>query len=494
MALSAGDARLEEQADTLYTLYERKAKAFRTALVSVMSLITIVLALVFYPYVTFHGERYALEASLERTSEALGKAKWVSSETAKQLDEYRETMQSDFQRLYDLSPDVLQAAAAEHARVLADIKRKLIGDPEAADWITRAKAGEDPPVDLRRRHPELRQGMRMPCFWLMSDAWLRCALKETLSEADSTVVKQLWRGRVTELRRELFGDLADAAAELKSSFATYLLSDETTWRLDAAAIADDMSDRHPVHLRVNSDDWTQQLEVLGSLKEQTRRYAELYLQLLEANERYVIETANAMREDVRDLEEERARIQSELENIVSKLEALKGLQDIETPFGTLPVGINELVLLFPVLVAAGFMLMVSYFVDSLELRQEYHLLTRLMDPDGMVSPDRRVALIAPLWIDPLKPLSHRAYRAVILGLPALAFVGTIWLLARNQLLTGPFVKEARLSAVIYYGLYIAGAATILEGSRRTVRALRQHAVKGPSKVAPQNTETDQSEP
>jgi F0F1-type ATP synthase membrane subunit b/b' len=494
MASPAGDARLEEQADTLYALYERQARAFRTALISVMSLITIVLALVFYPYVTFRGERYALEAEQEKIGKALAQAERVLAEAAKEMEEYHQTMQSVGRRIIDLRPDALQTAAAEHARILADIKTALAGDPAFDDWLSRATAGKEPPLDLRQRHPELRQGGSKPCFWLMGDAWLRCALKEALSEVDSTAVKQYKLSRVAELRRALFGDFADALGALRNSFAAYLLSSETTWRLDAAAIAAGMSDQHRVHLRVNSDDWTRQLDIPGTLKKQTERYVGLYLQLLEAHDRYVIETNHRLRDDVLKLGREKARIEGELHVIVTKLEGLKGLQDVETPFGTLPVGINELVLLFPILVAAGFMFTASLFVESLELRGEYHLLTRLTDPDGEALPDRRVALIAPLWIDPLKPVAHRVYRGVILGLPVLAFVGAIWLLARNGLLTGPFIKEARLNEVIYFGLYIASAVAILEGSRRTARALRRHVVNGRMEAEPKSTQSDHNEP
>ncbi len=494
MAPPAADARLEEQAGTLYGLYERKAKAFRTALISVMTLITIILTLVFYPYVTFRGERYALETAQEKNDKALSEAEWVSAETASQLEAYRRAMQDDFRRMSDLGPNALQEAAAEHARVLAGIRRALNADPEAAAWLARARAGEDPPQDLRRRHAELRQGRRGPCFWLAGEAWLRCALKEAAAEADSPLVREIERGRVTELRRELFGDLAVALAALRDSFAAYLLSGETTWRFDARAVAAGMSERHRILLRVNSDDWTQQLETPGRLKAQAERYAALYLQLLEAHERFVIETANRLREEQRNLEKEKARIAGELEVIAGKLEGLKGLQDIETPFGTLPVGINELVLLFPVLVAAGFMLMAALYVESLELRQEYRLLTRLTDPGGEILPDRRVALIAPLWIDPLKPLSHRAYRGFILGLPVLAFAGAIWLLAGNRLLTGPFIREARLNEVIYFGLYIASTLTIVEGLRRIARALGQHAVKEKAEAAPEHSGADPDAP
>lgn len=490
MVPPAGDARLGDQADRLYELYERKARAFRTALISVMSLITIILALVFYPYVTFRGERYTLEAEAVKLRGSLDLAQRRLAESNELLEEYRELMPAASARISEARPDTLSPAAAEHNRALSGIRRATAGDPAVAEWLAGAEVGEEPPSDLRRRHAELHQGRGKPCFWLSGDAWRRCALKQALDSAHGDAARRFQRGHISQLRNELFGPLSDALRSIEESFATYLLGDQSTWRVNLASITERLPEWHQEFLRRAEQDWTGRLAVSGTLTEQSEVFARLYRYLLEVHERFLYQTREQLGNEMRDIAREEARIEGELDVIVSKLEELKGLQDIETPFGTLPVGINELVLLFPVLVAAGYMLMASLFVESLELRQEYRLLTRLIDSDGTVLPDRRVALIAPLWIDPLKPLSHRAYRAAILGLPLLAFVGAIWLLVRNQLLTGPFIKEARLNAVIYYGLYIAGALTILEGSRRIVQALRRHPVEGQPEAARRDTEPD----
>src|SRR5690606_8660676 len=184
----------------------------------------------------------------------------------------------------------------------------------------------------------------------------------------------------------------------------------------------------------------------------------------------------------RELEVEQERLQAELATVAARLEDMKGWQEIETPFGTLPVGLNELTLLFPVLMAAGFMLCSSLFVESLLLRREFHGLTRATDPEGVVQPDERIALIAPLWIDPLQPRGHRIYRASILALPVIAYLAAIGLLLHNQLLAGPFLREARLNIVIYAILYLGSAAVIVEGVRRVWRALRRYEGALPSSL------------
>ena len=40
---------LQEQSERFYALYERKAKSFRTALISVTALVSVVFVLIFYP-------------------------------------------------------------------------------------------------------------------------------------------------------------------------------------------------------------------------------------------------------------------------------------------------------------------------------------------------------------------------------------------------------------------------------------------------------------
>src|SRR5690606_13819034 len=136
---------------------------------------------------------------------------------------------------------------------------------------------------------------------------------------------------------------------------------------------------------------------------QNGTFARSYREILTVHNETLQLVGNDLKDAARRLDETQKEVEAELATVAARLEDMKGWQEIETPFGTLPIGLNELTLLFPVLMAAGFMLCSSLFVESLLLRREFHGLTRATDPEGVVLPDERIALIAPLWIDPLQP-------------------------------------------------------------------------------------------
>src|SRR5690606_23410950 len=113
-------------------------------------------------------------------------------------------------------------------------------------------------------------------------------------------------------------------------------------------------------------------DVVGGLGRQQGFFAMVYQHLLVAHEAALTVRRGRYMTVARELEVEQERLQAELATVAARLEDMKGWQEIETPFGTLPVGLNELTLLFPVLMAAGFMLCSSLFVESLLLRREFH--------------------------------------------------------------------------------------------------------------------------
>ena len=80
---------LNAQSERFYVLYERKVKTFRTALISVTGLVIIVFLLIFYPYVTFRGTRYVLEAKLEALGNKIASAEAQAKESRELLDAYR---------------------------------------------------------------------------------------------------------------------------------------------------------------------------------------------------------------------------------------------------------------------------------------------------------------------------------------------------------------------------------------------------------------------
>lgn len=469
-------ASLEQQASRLYDLYERKAGRLRTALIGVTGLVAIVFVLVFYPYATFRGLRYALEAELAALQADSAEAGRLAKESVALVEQFRPLVQAAMQELSDVRLDAIAAAAPNHDREMAAAREAIGDDPRFAPWLTGADADRELPAELRRAHGELLDQRDRPCFWRTGEAWLRCRLRTDLDGAHHRASEPFMRKRISHLRNELFVPLHAALGKLNDSFGTHLMGDEAVWRPNMGEIAKGLSKRHYDHFAARGQPLDGPVgEVAGDLRTRLNGFSHLYDQLLEAHERFLYEARSDLDHAFRELERRRERRESDLATVDARLEEMKGLQDIQTPFGMLPVGLNELTLLFPVLLAAGFMLCTSLFVESLMLRREYHRLTRATDPEGAVMPDQRVALIAPLWIDPLQPVGNRIYRAVIMALPVAAGIASFGLLLHNGLLSGPFMVEARLSPFIYMALYAGSALVTIEGGRRIWRALSGYA-------------------
>lgn len=460
-------ARLEEQASRLYELYERKAGRFHTSLIAVSTLVTVVFVLILYPYATFRGSRYALEASLQDLRVNLDNARRDAEASAALLDEYRPIEPWAIQLIRDVRVEALAEARAQHEQELAAIKASLKDDPRLDPWLSGTDPDRELPWELRREHDALLDLPDRPCLWRIGEAWLRCAVKEAVDRAHGEASRPFAYQRISHLRNDLFGPLRTALEKLNRSFGEYLLGRDTVWRIETADLTSDLLEPSRRYLASGGRDLAQPaLQVPGELTRQLDRFGALYEDLLIAHHAGLNVTAGDMAEAVRQLERREQDLIGELATIDARLDEMKGLQDIETPFGTLPVGLNELTLLFPVLLAAGFLLCASLFVESLMLRWEFHKLTRTTDPDGALMPDDRILLIAPLWIDPLQPPGHRIYRAAILGLPVLVAAAAVAVLVRNQLLSEVFLREARLNGLVYTMLYGASAVAMMEGIRR----------------------------
>lgn len=379
---------IEEKSQHIFSLYERKSKSFRSALVSVSGLLAMMFVLIFYPYVRFRGERYTLEAEfkdLERN---------VASVEAR-FQEYEDLIR----RFYDHKESAYETI-----------------------WGSNFEGLEGVTVDHRERLTALVDSLHNE----ISD---RFAYK-----------------RISHLRNELFVPLYDSLTKLHNDFRAWLLGTAPGWEADG-------------------------VEVKGSLRDHYRLFLETYIERIEEHYYAIHRSRDSTGAELSSLERQKKETETELKSVISRLEEMKNLREIQTPFGQLPVGLNDLVLLFPVLTAAGFMLMASLFRETLRLRLAYHQLCRLRDPDQEIFDNSHIALVAPVWIDPLQPIMHRAYRLLILSVPVMIFVTAIILLLSNRLMWGSFMAEVRLSSTIYATFYVVSGLAIVEGGRRIYGAL-----------------------
>jgi preprotein translocase subunit SecG len=197
----------------------------------------------------------------------------------------------------------------------------------------------------------------------------------------------------------------------------------------------------------------------------------------------------AFRERQEEIESEAEAVTERLAGIETDLAALRGRQEeigrkqteieerlstFQSPFGTLPLGFEEAALAFPFILAAGFLVCALLLANLMRLRREYHALMRsspALDPRAATD---RVALMAPLWLDPAIRSWRNPVVAVLLLLPVPAFLLTAALISSDWLLRLATERSGRILMLFYDALYLAGAVLLGVGVWRVAKEWRRY--------------------
>ncbi|THB74033.1 MAG: hypothetical protein D3926_22715 [Desulfobacteraceae bacterium] len=196
-------------------------------------------------------------------------------------------------------------------------------------------------------------------------------------------------------------------------------------------------------------------ELQGELAEKTKQ-----IQALKAEEQQLTQELAKRKQEIELARKEFQKLDKEKQEILkSKSQIEKRLEKVQSPFGTIPVGLKEAILVFPVIVAAGIVLYCLIFLELLRVRKAFHLATEKMYGENAEELENRMAMVAPLWLDPLGSVRGNIGGIILLALPAVAFflslllIGYSWQLAGTQQGSTPIIHGMY---IVLYGLSAMG--------------------------------------
>ena len=137
------------------------------------------------------------------------------------------------------------------------------------------------------------------------------------------------------------------------------------------------------------------------------------------------------------------------------------IKNVESPFGTLPIGLNEALQIFPLVVAMGVLIYGIIFGDVLMLRNRYHqaLLDNFSAESNTI--DKDIPMLAPLFVDPVFSLGSNLWRASVLCLPAVIYIISVGLIYHSW----SFDEISRGSTAVIRSwsaaLYVVSAALLI---------------------------------
>lgn len=146
------------------------------------------------------------------------------------------------------------------------------------------------------------------------------------------------------------------------------------------------------------------------------------------------------------------------------------LAEIQSPIGNLPIGLTESVLLFPILLAIGFVMATSGFLEQVRLRSS--LLQAESgggtSTDVLSSPE--LAQVAPLWIEPEG--DGALWRWTLLLIPLAVFLVTVVAIAFHEVgAEETLFRGAGIGSGVYWVLYVISTGTLLFCLQRIRSAL-----------------------
>ncbi len=173
----------------------------------------------------------------------------------------------------------------------------------------------------------------------------------------------------------------------------------------------------------------------------------------------------------KDMQKRLTDLQTEITTLDSRL------KQIEFPFGKLPIGLDESVSLFPMILAIGFLICAGLLRDAIVLRDNFHRLYQQRDPKQNILTAEQIALIAPLWLDPVSSSRKQTGQFLLLATPFLIFlissvlILNSWSIAPSILFAGDFFRW------FYVALYGFSAILFLYGFQQVTKAVKGYSSK-----------------
>lgn len=466
------DKVIDEHSHRVSELFEKKSHHFRTLLTSFMGLAVVFFFFLFYPYVSLQGEKERIHVrqeklgveidQLKKNIDAHLKAKEVFKKLVERTYVIREEMiDYDFHRN-------LEEESIKHEKYILSLKEDLKNEPEAKEWLNGQRQQPQFSDYFYHSHPHLLEGKKDLCFWLVGETWVKCNIGRKARAHHNNLLISFYplNGEVATFIN--LNSVKNQLSNLQNSLEKWLSEDSPFWKKDRKI---DDSD-----LRLGlSIFWHDYYTVL---KNSSRMNKQKLTDLQKIN----MENG----EKVKLLEKQKAKVDN-------RLNELKSFNEIQTPIGNLPVGLNDLILAFPVILAIGFLACTSLFCETIRLRNAFHNLYQKKDPTQTILTDSQVTLVAPLWIDPVDPEQNRSVKLTLLLAPFVIFVISISLTFYNGLLLGDFPSGASPSMVLLIILYVLSFAAFIYGFRRVLIGLRHYSDEWPESVyEPQDHEPIQS--
>ena len=439
-------ALVKEEFERVFGLYGAQLRTFHRVLYGLLLTGTMIFALIVVPFLGFSGQKAAFEAE----ELVLASAKEANAAVLDQRKVEVETMRgilaeirrfADRSRAYDTYQQLIKIARERQDVVLS--KRAEYGDhalPGLRDWA--AGRIPVPPPEAFQTERYLPLGIKDQCEWRLTGtadgttAYVACRVCDDFRDINNAFSSRLTRmsagGSATVTDGEIaLGDIVERACG-------WLVGGEAHWISTTA---------RPVNPNQIRSFFSKDLQAYEAALTDLRKDINQRLPQVEV--------------EVAQLERESMAMKARLETVTAQLSRLSEFDKLGTPIGDVPVTLNQLVLLFPVALALGFLAVANSMGRLVVLRRELSRLGARRDANAAVIDDAHIAAIAPMWLDRRDGAFTWVAKLTVLFTPLGLVIANLWLVYRTDALSDEFPATSAISSSVYLWLYAASLALML---------------------------------
>lgn len=429
---------VNDEMERVYRLYGERMRGFRRSLYVLIVAGLALSVLITVPFLTFRDQLAAMQARemalavglqeghhlIAETEVGIGKASDLQGDIARYYQE-----QTEWQLYEDMEQE-----ATEHGRALEELKSSYAhwNDEGMAAWIRGAV--KKPPEEAIANDRRLYGLSFKPCYWESGIEHVTCRLCDGFTRQHERYAHAI--SRLPAVREDVARQAIEDLGAIAERACGWLVRGETHWRRDHPFPGDSVG------------------RLRGWISFDLMAYLERFQILEQALRRSLPEREL----EVERLERQRAATTERLTVLEAQLGRIASFDRVGTPVGDLPVGLGQIVLLFPAVLAFGFLVVANGYAGSAELRRAFVRLCRKRDAAGEVMDEDHIAAIAPLWLGPHQPLGARLVKGVILLTPLALTLANLALIAATAALTDQLPDDAAIPPAAYLALYAASLA------------------------------------
>lgn len=213
----------------------------------------------------------------------------------------------------------------------------------------------------------------------------------------------------------------------------------------------------------------------GTRSALTFRISSANTNVVDATDRFALRLHRAFREVEERLavaETSQERASARVRELQANLERISTFNRIGTPMGDLPIGLGQLVLLFPVVLGLAFIAVAGGYGQMAATQRAFLRLCAKRDAAGAVMDAQHLRVIAPLWLDRGEAPGARIAHWLVVLAPVGLLAFCMWMIWHTQALDALLPDDAAIPAPAFVALYGLTGLGVLAGVVQVARAAR----------------------